>query len=314
MTERTNNVPTERILAALWTALLIACACMLAAASGLQQAWAAADPGVYTATTSASYTNPDDGSIADAGGSTNQTLGQSMVEGLVQPEAFVENDGEQETVTVRFGQNGMISDVRVAADIDHDGTFDAEATCEKVQESEDGKTADYRFVAADDSATFKFSIYVEPMGRDVNFFLTLGDLVEGNQAGFVQTVTEDQIQANTAKAEQSASAASASASSASASATSASSDTSASAASASAAASDAASASDSSASAAAADSGASASESSDGGLNMPLIIGIVIAAVVVLALVAYFAAIRPGKTASKEAAERAARKEKYKNQ
>lgn len=44
---------------------------------------------------------------------------------------------------------------------------------------------------------------------------------------------------------------------------------------------------------------------------MPLIIGLVVVAVVVLALVAYFAAIRPGKMATREAAEQAARREKY---
>lgn len=176
---------TGRLLPAL---ALFACAlafCML-----LPGVARAAETSVSTATANASYEHPNTGVIEDAGGSSSAALGQSMVEGVVDPRALVEVDAAGDTyVTLRLGMADQVGDVSFSYDADGTGSSYEEAAAEMTGEDADENTADYRFAVADAESVVRCSLFVTPMGRSVVFFVTLSDATEGNAAGFAARTT-----------------------------------------------------------------------------------------------------------------------------
>ena len=161
-----------------------ACALVAGLLAGIPAAFAL-DAGVYTAPFTSSYANPDTGEIEDSGGSSNEALGTSMVAGISQPDALVEVTAQGDIeVTVRFGQGNALGDVRVAFDETKSGKFGDEVTAEMVKLDDAENKADFRFTTPSEKATMRISMFVEPMGRDVVFFATLGTPVAGDTAGF----------------------------------------------------------------------------------------------------------------------------------
>ncbi len=190
---------SKRFVLSLVCTSLFALVCMF----GMVQsnAWAAdaENIGVYTASVTASYENPDTGTIEDSGGQSSKALGQSMVQGIVQPNAFVEKDGSgQAIITVRFYEASELGEVKVSYDTAHNGSFSAPVVVTLVKEDGAANMNDYQFTVPSEDATLRFTIHVNPMGRDVTFFVKLSDLVEGNTAGFTQTINVDELKANAA--------------------------------------------------------------------------------------------------------------------
>ena len=149
----------------------------------------AAEPGIYSATATVYYANPDTGVIEDPAGESNTTLGQTMVEGTVQPEALLEVDSQGNSyLSLRFKLANEIGDVLVASDADHTGTFSSEELAQQVQILGEGDIADYRFAIPREDATIRVNMFVEPMGRNVVYFVGLSNIVEGNAAGFVESI------------------------------------------------------------------------------------------------------------------------------
>lgn len=297
------------VMAAVLALVALACTALLCTLPA--PAFAAVDAGVYTAAVSATYENPDTGVIEDSGGEANAALGASMVSGIMQPQALVEKAGEGNvTVTLRLYQADMLGDFAASADTTGSGAFGAEVVGERVQQNADTNMVDVRFTAPSEDATIRCTMYVEPMGRSVIYFVKLGGFEPGNAAGFVQTLDEASLAQSAAAATESASASAGAASAGTASASSA-----------AAAAEEAApQASAGSASGAAASATGAKEYNGDGkevtgakdasdaaeGLNYPLIIGVVVALVVIIALVAYFAVVRPKNAAQAKAAAAAA--------
>lgn len=153
----------------------------------------AAQSAVFTATAAPSYENPATGAVEDSGGAGSAALGQSMVIGITGTQAFVERDVDGKVfVTMRFSQADSIGEVKVASDTSGSGTYGEEVVAEIVREDAANNQADYRFPSASESATLRVSMYVEPMGRSVLYFVKLSDLKEGNAADFVQSVEPGQ--------------------------------------------------------------------------------------------------------------------------
>ncbi|MFR2836971.1 MAG: heme-binding Shp domain-containing protein [[Clostridium] nexile] len=131
----------------------------------------AMEDGAYTVGRTTSYANPETGQTVDGG--TNIALGDSMCESIVEDSALVEQSQGKTYVTLGIGLMSNVSDVRMQIQ-GTDGTYrDVEITqtgsCER-----DGDTCNhYRFEV--DSADNYISpiLYVEPMGRDVQFFVKL---------------------------------------------------------------------------------------------------------------------------------------------
>lgn len=146
----------------------------------------AMEDGAYTVGRTTSYANPETGQTVDGG--TNIALGDSMCESIVEDSALVEQSQGKTYVTLGIGLMSNVSDVRMQIQ-ETDGTYrDVEITqtgsCER-----DGDTCNhYRFEV--DSADNYISpiLYVEPMGRDVQFFVKL-DMASA-QAGTGKFVSE----------------------------------------------------------------------------------------------------------------------------
>ena len=274
-----------------------------------------AAPAVFTATAAANYANPDTGAIEDAAGESNTTLGQSMVTGIVQPVALVEKDAQGKTfVTLRFKLANDIGDVLVATDASNSGQFGAESAAQNMQSLAEDEMGDYRFEVPDENATIRVNMFVEPMGRNVVYFVKLDSLVEGNPGGFVESVSaeapaEEAPAAPTAPAEQEAQASSA-ASSAAAATSSAATATEEAAPKASSAQSGQGGATDikeySGDGTEVTGTGAQSDTKAAEGLNYPLIIGIVAVVAAIAGLVAYFGVVKPKRARQEAAAKMAA--------
>lgn len=151
-------------------AVSVIAAILLAALLLLLPAHALED-GAYTVGRTTSYVNPDTGETIDGG--TNIALGDSMCASIVEETALVEQSNGKTYVTLDLGLMSNISDVRIQL-MDADGNFrDAELTqtgsCER-----DGDTCNhYRFEMKEDDKYISPILYVTPMGRDVQFFVTL---------------------------------------------------------------------------------------------------------------------------------------------
>lgn len=168
-------------------ALAGACLALLAVAALPGAAFAAS---VYTATATPSYAHPGTGAIEDSGGSDSQVLGTSMVESATDSAAFVEvDDAGNRYVTIRLKLQNMVSDIQFQVDNSWTGSF-SPISADIVQEDTSAHSADFRMAVSDESAVFRCSMYVTPMGRNVVFYITLSNYVEGNSAGFVQLVTD----------------------------------------------------------------------------------------------------------------------------
>ena len=166
-------------------AVLAAVAAALALAAGV----AATQPGAayasdyYSVTATPWYRNPATGVIEDSGGEASEVLGQSMTEGCVSPNAFLEiDDAGNRYVTLRLGLMDNINNVNILAD---DDWANAYYQCSPQTIAVDGATTDFRFLVGSEGAIFRINMYVVPMGREVIYYVTLSGFAEGvNNGGF----------------------------------------------------------------------------------------------------------------------------------
>lgn len=122
------------------------------------------------------YIHPVTGVIEDPG--NNPGIGQGMTENVVCPQALVETtDDGRIFLSVRYNLANYIKNETFAVQNYGDNSFysvPAEVT---------GKTAetrDYRFEIPSKNVIVRATFFVGPMGRDVIFYYTISDLVNGN--------------------------------------------------------------------------------------------------------------------------------------
>lgn len=131
----------------------------------------AMEDGAYTVGRTTSYANPETNKTVDGG--TNVALGDSMADSIVEDNALVEQSNGKTYVTLGIGLISNVKNVRIQIK-GNDGKYrnvelTQTGTCER-----DGDTCNhYRFEV--DSAENYISpiLFVEPMGRDVQFFIKL---------------------------------------------------------------------------------------------------------------------------------------------
>lgn len=182
-----------RLACASLAAILLALAALTALGAGPAYADSSS---VATATASASYVNPDTGQIDDSGGKENEALGTSMCQGITGTSALVEKDTDGNTfVTIRLSEGDQLGQVSIASDASHANRYGDAVAAQLMQQDTAANTADYRAQVASDDATLRVSMFVNPMGRSVVFFVTLSAEVAGNAAGFVESVTPGQAAA-----------------------------------------------------------------------------------------------------------------------
>lgn len=246
-----------------------------------------------SATTQPSYENPYNGVIEDSGGVRARALGESMVNSTVDKQAFFERDTDGHCfVTLRLHQGKEIGDVKFQSSKDDKGAFSEAIAAQTMQKNAKANTIDVRAQVRSQDAALRVSMYVEPMGRYVIYFVKLAQFEPGNAGGFVESVKPGEgSDDTTAAATTNTSTAQGSSSDAAATQKSSSS----------------AGSSTSATSGVKEFNGDGAPVGSDtkaaaNSLNYPLIIGIIVVALIVIALIVNFAILAPARKRALEAA------------
>ncbi len=246
-----------------------------------------------SATTQPSYENPYNGVIEDSGGVRARALGESMVNSTVDKQAFFERDTDGHCfVTLRLHQGKEIGDVKFQSSKDDKGAFSEAIAAQTMQKNAKANTIDVRAQVSSQDAALRVSMYVEPMGRYVIYFVKLAQFEPGNAGGFVESVKPGEgSDDTTAAATTNTSTAQGSSSDAAATQKSSSS----------------AGSSTSATSGVKEFNGDGAPVGSDtkaaaNSLNYPLIIGIIVVALIVIALIVNFAILAPARKRALEAA------------
>ena len=155
---------------------------MLALMAGISAIPAyAASPGIYTATATSHYKHPTTGVIEDSGGEGSYVLGQSMTDSALNKAALVEVDSSGATwITIRLNLMDNIQSPAFQVD-------GSSVSATLMQEDYTNNTADYRMRVNSENSIIRCNMYVIPMGRDVIFYITVGNLQSGS-GDFVTSV------------------------------------------------------------------------------------------------------------------------------
>jgi len=163
------------------------------AASIVSMPASAASHGIYTATATAHYRHPTTGVIEDSGGENSAVLGQSMTESATNKKALVEVDASGNTwITVRLNLMDNIQSPKFQVD-------GRSVSASLMQEDYGSNTADFRLKANSEKSIIRCNMYVTPMGREVIFYITVGNLKSGS-GDFVTSISVEQPKAAAAPA------------------------------------------------------------------------------------------------------------------
>lgn len=163
------------------------------AASIVSMPASAASHGIYTATATAHYRHPTTGVIEDSGGENSAVLGQSMTESATNKKALVEVDASGNTwITVRLNLMDNIQSPKFQVD-------GRSVSASLMQEDYGSNTADFRLKANSEKSIIRCNMYVTPMGREVIFYITVGNLKSGS-GDFVTSISVEQAKATAAPA------------------------------------------------------------------------------------------------------------------
>lgn len=122
------------------------------------------------------YAHPVTGAIEDPG--NNPGIGQGMTENVLSPQALVETtDDGRIFLSVRYNLANYIKNETFAVqNYGEEGFYSVSAEVTAKTE----ETRDYRFEIPSKNVVVRATFFVGPMGRDVIFYYTISDLVEGN--------------------------------------------------------------------------------------------------------------------------------------
>lgn len=122
------------------------------------------------------YIHPVTSVIEDPG--NNPGIGQGMTENVVSPQALVETtDDGRIFLTVRYNLANYLKNETFAVQNYGDQDFYS-VSAEITGQTEE--TRDYRFEIPSKNIVVRATFFVGPMGRDVIFYYTISDFVEGN--------------------------------------------------------------------------------------------------------------------------------------
>ena len=159
----------------------------------------AASNGIYTATATSHYKHPTTGKIEDSGGEGSYVLGQSMTDSALNKAALVEVDPQGNTfVTVRLNLMDNIQNPQFQVDGSRNGNFSS-VSATVMQEDFTNNTTDFRMQVPSENAIIRCNMYVTPMGREVIFYITVGNLKSGS-GDFVTSISVEQPKATAAPA------------------------------------------------------------------------------------------------------------------
>lgn len=129
----------------------------------------ALNDGAYLVSRSTSYTNPLTGKTEDGG--ENIALGESMVSNIVESQLLVEQTNGKYYITVGLGLASNVSNVRFKV-MTSSGSMSSVSATKTGSSSANGDTVNhYRLQVSSLELYISPIMYVNPMGRDVQFFI-----------------------------------------------------------------------------------------------------------------------------------------------
>lgn len=129
----------------------------------------ALNDGEYLVSRSTSYTNPLTGKTEDGG--ENIALGESMVSNIVESQLLVEQINGKYYITVGLGLASNVSNVRFKV-MTSSGSMSSVSATKTGSSSANGDTVNhYRLQVSSLELYISPIMYVNPMGRDVQFFI-----------------------------------------------------------------------------------------------------------------------------------------------
>lgn len=161
---------------------------LLVMLSGLSIIAMAENLSCRTAKATGFYEDPVTGQVEDSGGEDNKALGASMVSNVVDSTALIEkNPSGGYYVSLRFHLMDNLSDICFEVRQSESDSF---RKVESKETGSDGEQADFRLPVETEDSVIRATCYVEAMGRNVVFFVTLSDFTEGNEGGFAQMASQ----------------------------------------------------------------------------------------------------------------------------
>lgn len=167
----------------------------------------AATGSVYTCTINRCYAHPVTGAVEDSGGAGSYATGQGMVEGCVYPTGILEvaDDGNY-YLTIRLSLMDYTSghDFQVQS-VGDSGWSSTGYTQTGTGSDSNGTTADVVIQVPSENCIVRGTMYVEPMGRNVVFYLYPSNFSEGNNTDMNATMVTESVASNGTAAESAAS-------------------------------------------------------------------------------------------------------------
>ena len=179
------RVKSNRVLG-LISVIVIALVCGMMVSTD----WADAASGKFGGcSVSRNYRHPVTGVIEDSGGEGSFATGQGMVESCAYGYGMLEQtDDGQCYFTVRLTLQDMVNNVSFSSQVRGGSGWSSLGTSVTNQGSDDsGVTKDYCVKVPSTECVLRCSMYVEPMGRDVVYYLSPSGFDEGNTNGMVVT-------------------------------------------------------------------------------------------------------------------------------
>lgn len=160
---------------------------------------------VYTCTINRCYRHPVTGVIEDAGGEASYATGQGMVEGCVYPTGMLEvTDSGEYYLTIRMSLMDYTSGHSFWVQNVGDSDWSSPALGQTGSGTDNnGTTADITIQVPSENCVVRGSMYVEPMGRDVIFYVYPSDFTEGNTTDMTPTMVTSESGSGDAQVDQS---------------------------------------------------------------------------------------------------------------
>lgn len=180
----------NKILSAIMTCVL---AITLMAGFPAVKAYAASGT-VYSCTINRCYAHPVTGVIEDSGGESSYATGQGMVEGCVYSNGILEvTDDGAYYLTIRMSLMDYTSghSFQVQNVGDSGWSTPSEIGITGNGSDSNGTTADVCMRVPSENCVVRGSMYVEPMGRNVIFYLYPSDYSEGNNTDMNATMVTE---------------------------------------------------------------------------------------------------------------------------
>lgn len=176
----------RKMLAALAAVLILTAACTGLCAVPAQ----AASGNVYTCVIHPCYAHPVTGVIEDSGGEASYATGQGMVDGAVYTTGILElTDSGEYYLTIRMSLMDYTSGHSFWVQNVGDSGWASPAVGVTGNGTDgNGATSDICIQVPSENCVVRGSMYVEPMGRDVIFYLYPSDYTAGNNTDMNATI------------------------------------------------------------------------------------------------------------------------------